>query len=601
MNQHFQDMPKDSEQRKELVRAGAMHWVHWVVVVLSILLTVGAWYFSKEQITQKLEERFHREADRVVELVKERMELYENALWGGVALYDASEEVTYPEWVAYANSLKIDKTYPGINGIGVIYNVQPTELDAYFARERRWRPDYRIHPEHDKSEYWPITYIAPAKTNRRAVGLDMAFETNRYTAILKSRDTGQAQLTGPIVLVQDSKKTPGFLFYAPFYKDGKRPSTVEGRRENTFGVTYAPFIMYKLLQGTLARRNRHVGIEISDGDELLYEDQIDDRDGRPLFRKEVDARMYGRVWKFGIWSNSDFQVAASSNQPYMILVGGILIDALLLTLFVLLSRANRKALSYADQMTEELRVKTEYLEQSNRELDDFAFVASHDLKEPLRGIHNYATFLIEDYGDKIDEEGVGKLRTLTRLTQRMEGLIDALLHYSRLGRANLAIQATDLNQNLAEVLDSIHVTLNERGVEVRIPQPLPTIHCDPVQIGEVFHNLITNAMKYNDKPEKWIEVGYTQGDGRVQKDDSTKDAADIHFYVRDNGIGIQDKHTESIFRIFKRLHGRDKFGGGTGAGLTIVKKIVGRHGGKIWVESQFDQGTTFHFTLPDAA
>mgnify|MGYP005634368881 FL=1 len=236
--------------------------------------------------------------------------------------------------------------------------------------------------------------------------------------------------------------------------------------------------------------------------------------------------------------------------------------------------------------TVELSLANKDLERSNKELDDFAYIASHDLKEPLRGIHNYAQFLIEDYGDKLDEEGNSKLATLTRLTQRLEDLINSLLHFSRVGRVDLATKEVDLNANVMEIIDSLHVSLAENGIDLRIPRPLPSTHCDGARIGEVFRNLITNAMKYNDKEEKWIEVGFddSPGDGRV-------------FYVRDNGIGIREKHLGSIFRIFKRLHGRDKFGGGTGAGLTIVQKIVQRHGGRIWVESEHKIGTTFFFTL----
>ncbi|MBW4617119.1 MAG: GAF domain-containing protein [Desmonostoc vinosum HA7617-LM4] len=226
------------------------------------------------------------------------------------------------------------------------------------------------------------------------------------------------------------------------------------------------------------------------------------------------------------------------------------------------------------------------LARSNNELDAFAYIASHDLKEPLRGIHNYSNFLIEDYGETIDEEGRNKLRTLIRLTQRMEDLIDSLLHFSRLGRVDLSIQDTDLNGVVHRNLDLLSARVEEMKVEIRIPRPLPTVYCDRIQVGEVFNNLIANAIKYNDKPEKWIEIGYID-----------HPTAPIIFYVRDNGLGIREKHFDAIFRIFKRLHGPSKYGGGTGAGLTIAKKIVERHGGKIWVESTYGEGSSFYFTL----
>lgn len=248
-----------------------------------------------------------------------------------------------------------------------------------------------------------------------------------------------------------------------------------------------------------------------------------------------------------------------------------------------------------DERTASLAAKTLQLERSNEELDEFAYIASHDLKEPLRGIHNYSQFLLEDYADKLNEEGESKLRTLCRLSQRMEQLIDNLLHFSRLGRSELAIGEVNLNDVMGTLREDLAISLSESGLEIRIPALLPSVLCDRIRIVEVFRNFVTNAMKYNDKDRKWVEVGF------VQQATIPGDPDDIVqgpvFYVRDNGIGIRDKHLGSIFRIFKRLHGRDKFGGGHGAGLTIAKKIIERHEGRVWVESTLNEGTTFWFHL----
>ena len=236
---------------------------------------------------------------------------------------------------------------------------------------------------------------------------------------------------------------------------------------------------------------------------------------------------------------------------------------------------------------ESVKIHVDALEQSNRELDEFAYIASHDLKEPLRGIYNYSSFLMEDYQDKLDEDGKSKLRTLMKLSQRLEVLIDSLLYFSRVGRSELSVKETDLAAVLEEVIFSLRPFCEETGAEIRVMAELPTMQCDSVRTGEVFRNLISNAIKYNDKEKKQVSVGYKkspEGDYPV-------------FYVQDNGIGIPEKHYESIFRIFKRLHGREKFNGGTGAGLTIARKIVERHGGHIWLESEEGKGTTFYFTL----
>lgn len=256
---------------------------------------------------------------------------------------------------------------------------------------------------------------------------------------------------------------------------------------------------------------------------------------------------------------------------------------------------------------ERIRAQSERLEEqnlelarSNEELDDFAYIVSHDLKEPLRGISNYATFLLEDYADKLDDEGRKMLNTLPHLTKRLEAFIDDLLNYSRAGRAELGIEDADLNAVVDDVVESIQPLLDESGVEIRLPAALPIARCDGRRVAQVFYNLITNAAKYNDKPEKWVEIGQHQNGTSIAGGVSgagQHETAQTEFYVRDNGIGIADKHQNAVFKIFRRLHGRDQYGGGTGAGLTITRKIVEHHGGRIWLDSTLGEGTTFHFTL----
>lgn len=239
---------------------------------------------------------------------------------------------------------------------------------------------------------------------------------------------------------------------------------------------------------------------------------------------------------------------------------------------------------------EEIRLINEELGRSNEELDSFAYVAAHDLKEPLRGINNFSHFLLEDYADKVDEPGKEKLKTLVKLTQRMEELLDSLLHYSQIGRnENGLTQLSDLNLVVQDSLLLLQSRIDESGAEIRIPRKLPAINLNNTRFSEIFTNLIANAIKYNNNQQKWVEIGY-------------KESLNSRFivYVRDNGIGIDAKHHANIFKIFKRLHGREHFGGGVGAGLAIVKKIIEQNGGEIWVESELGKGTTFYFTLGNA-
>jgi len=240
------------------------------------------------------------------------------------------------------------------------------------------------------------------------------------------------------------------------------------------------------------------------------------------------------------------------------------------------------------------------LERSNDELDSFAYVASHDLKEPLRGIHNYSLFLLEDYADQLDADGVDKLRTLVRLSQRMEGLIEGLLQLSRAGRLDMALVEVDMNELVAEVMDLLRPRFEQTGTTVVVEGPLPAVQGDRLRLQEIINNLLTNAMKYSDQLHKTVTLGVVGAGATVPA--RSVDAVHFHiFYVKDQGIGIDPRHHDNIFKLFKRLHAHDKYGGGTGAGLSIAKKMVEKHGGSLWVESNLNQGATFFFSLPKHA
>ena len=358
--------------RKQLESASTMHWFHWVIVAGSLLLTLFAWSYSKSEKDARIQAQFDREAEQVVELVRERMKKYEDALWAGVALIHTSGgDIDHDHWQQYANSIHIGEKYPGISGIGVIHSVSDAELAEYLSIQQQRRPEYRIHPEHSGKQYLPISYVTPVEGNEKAVGLDIAHEANRFAASQKARDTGRSQITGPITLVQDTGKTPGFLFYAPFYSGGTYDS-LDDRQSSFLGMVYAPFVVKKLMEGTLEKDKRHVGIRILDQEEVLYDEHLAseaDYDPNPLFTHSVNFELYGRTWTFDIWSAQSFREASSDSQPLIILIGGIFIDVMLILLFFSISRSSHRALEYADSMTSQLQKNTDILKAKATELE----------------------------------------------------------------------------------------------------------------------------------------------------------------------------------------------------------------------------------------
>lgn len=227
------------------------------------------------------------------------------------------------------------------------------------------------------------------------------------------------------------------------------------------------------------------------------------------------------------------------------------------------------------------------VETVNNELDSFAHTVSHDLKEPLRGIEMFSGMLLTDHAAKIDPQGADYLGRITKAASRMRLLIDDLLGYARLARVRNPYEEAPTGKLVEEALAALSTLIEARKAKVTVAENLPVIYCDPVKMRQLFQNLVSNAVRYNDKPEPGVDIRAEKFGEYYWK-----------FSVSDDGIGIPSQYYEDIFKIFKRLHGRQDYGGGTGAGLAIVKKIAEEHNGKAWVESEEGSRTTFFILLP---
>jgi len=242
----------------------------------------------------------------------------------------------------------------------------------------------------------------------------------------------------------------------------------------------------------------------------------------------------------------------------------------------------RQAEEKQTKLIGELKSTNQKVESINQELKDFAYIISHDLKAPLRGIKTLADWLSTDYADKLDEDGKGQMDLLLARVERMHNLIDGVLQYSRVGRVQDNKVQVDLNELIPDIIDMV---APPESIAVTVENHLPVVECVKTCIIQVFENLLSNAVKYMDKPDGRIRIGC------IEENSFWK------FSVADNGPGIEEKHFARIFRIFQTLSPRDEFES-TGIGLTMIKKIVELYNGKIWVESKLGEGSTFFFTLP---
>ncbi len=282
------------------------------------------------------------------------------------------------------------------------------------------------------------------------------------------------------------------------------------------------------------------------------------RVGISMARARREARL--AVWKAAA---STLAVVAAA-----LLAGALLIRGMTKRLRDLVGEA---------RMAEELR-------RSNEELESFAFAASHDLQEPLRKIRGFSELLAEHCDGRLDEESGRYIGLIVDGAVRMQELIDGLLQYSRAGRGELRRVPVDMNRALESALSDLEFALKDSGAQAAA-DPLPTLPADPALVESVFRNLVGNALKFRGKELPRVHVGARRRGGEWE------------FAVRDNGIGIHPRDYDKLFRPFQRLHSRKEYPG-TGIGLALCRKIMDKHGGRIWVESEPGRGTTFRFTLP---
>ena len=401
---------------------------------------------------------------------------------------------------------------------------------------------------------------------------DLSRDARRRTAMESARTRRLPALTRPVQLPSGVWE---FNVYVPVY----RGPTLEGF---LFGAFRFQDLFADVLRPTLAPE---YGIAILDGDEEIYTRSRRHLSYVPESAQESTAELYGVRWTVRIWPSREALAHLQSKVPETILAAGLLV-ALLLGAAVYLAQTARLRTRLAERMSRELERRAGELARSNTDLRQFAYVASHDLQQPLRTVASFTQLLAARYRGRLDTDADEIIGFAVDGARRMQTLVNDLLAYWRVEARGVKRARVDCEIVLENTLAGLKTVMEETSAQVT-HDPLPVVHADETQLGQIFLHLIGNALKFHGPEPPRIHV-------------SAQPVEDAwRFSVRDNGIGIEPQFAEQIFAIFQRLHTESAYPG-TGIGLAIAKKIVECHGGRIWVESELEKGSTFYFTIGPA-
>lgn len=329
----------------------------WLVLLLSLLVTYWAWFVASEAVQQRASERFEFMASDVANAISERMDEYELALRGGLALFHASDAVSRKEWQDFADTLYLDKHFPGIQGLGYSVMLDPDEVASHeLAIRQEGFDDYQIRPDGIRDNYSAIVFLEPFDwRNQRAFGYDMFSEPTRREAMERARDTADFAASGRVTLVQETEEDVqfGFLMYLPLYKKNSPLTYVEDRREAIQGFVYAAFRVGDLMAGLLGSAQQNVNFELYEGNPeqgvMLYNNapnnvvHYNSPDSEDSFRSTHKFDVGGQTWSLYVYSDTGFISSSELHQPIFIIVTGILLDIFLFFLISYLARGRNQA------------------------------------------------------------------------------------------------------------------------------------------------------------------------------------------------------------------------------------------------------------------
>jgi signal transduction histidine kinase len=576
-----------------------------LAVFLGILaIALIAAVFTYRQVDRRADQELDERARNVAQAIDRRIETYTEKLFGVRGAFAGSREVSHAEYETFLGTQEVGRRYPGVLALGFADLLPDANRQAFIrASDRDARgaglgyPDLVIRPNAERPGTVAVTYLHPVAENRSAYGFDLMSEAARRTALVLARDGARPVATAPIRLVTETTDQEGLLIMLPRYEGRDQRPPADQRLERFRGAAFVAIRLPDLIRSAVSTEPG-VDLEIYDvgaagavpsrlraGDEafdLRGGAQAPSADGEES--RIFDLQTAGRQWRVYYATEEDLVGGTERAVPWLILILGLVVAALAAAAVSFARSAQARAVRIADQMTADLQASQTELARSNEELERFAFLASHDLQQPLRTVNGFLQLLELRHGDELKGRAREYVEYALRGTRQMSTLIDDLLTYSRAGRNDRAPERISLDEVWDAALEQLQATIEESGAVVTRGD-LPTIVADRGQMTQAFANLIGNGVKYRgDAPPEVHAEARRVGDG-------------WEVSVRDNGIGIDPKDHDKIFGMFRRLHGDDRFEG-TGLGLALVKRIVENAGGSIRVDSQVGEGSTFVIRLP---
>jgi len=559
------------------------------------------------------------------------------------AFYSAKQQVSsQDEFNQYMAVLDIEQRHyiQALSWVPLVYDDKRDEFETFL---RRQETNFSIKSRDEKGVlgtskrkpyYTPVTYISPYKANQAAQGFDLSSNPIRKLSLLAARDSGQMTATSKIRLVQETGESYGFLIIAPVYQKGAHAKDSQARAGLLLGYVTGVFRIDTLMENARKQADR-IGLELTlfdiekGGDSLLYGQAQEE------MAFNYDIVIPNRLWQLNL--SMDMALRKSIESPSIanwILFGGSIIS-LLLALSIYGLQVSMERSRHISRLSKQLQLQNYQLEEtvadrthalsskndllnqhverleaqkltlsrlmaesnnakknaeilakdlarSNRDLDEFAYIASHDLKAPLRGISQLSHWMAEDIEEGNLEDVPNTLQLIIARVTRLDVLLNDLLEYASINRKQATLVPLDCKALMEELFP---LYAPPSGFELVIEGDLPKFITVKPPFEQIMRNLLDNAFKHHDKSEGKIYIACEEGDTAYT------------FMVKDDGPGIKSDHYDEIFKMFTTLKSRDEVEG-SGMGLALIKKIVVHNHGEVYVESELGEGCAFYFTWP---